>query len=233
MKNITLYILLLITLSNCKDLFFDSDCNLENIKIGEKFLTPNTKIFINQFEGKTIVYVDELGNESKFIEQDGLKRTVLKTNVRINCNTGWGDIDKSYDYIEYEHVSVRLTNLIENLGIYYDCRLLDRTFDPEAVYYEDVDVRMTSPCCTTVYYLIMSMRGDVNQPVIKPDPPIILDTIILDKHFTNIYKIKRSYCCDDNQPLSNFPKEFYFSKTDGIIAFTQTDGKVWRFDRME
>ena len=230
---------MLILLSNCKEILFD-DCNVGNKKIGEEFLMPITNIFLNKFSEKTIVYVDEFGNEMRFIEQNGLQRTVETSLVRINCNNGWKDVDKSYDYIEYEWISIQLINPIENLEIKYIGRMIDRLATiREPVYYDDLNSRMSilnSSCCTMSSLLIMSMRDNVDQPVISPDPQIILDTIILDKQFTNIYKIKKNpenLCCAYDQPEPNLPNELYISKTDGIIAFKQLNGKLWRFEREE
>jgi hypothetical protein len=228
-----------ILLINCENILFD-DCNVENKKIGEEFLMPITNKLLNKFSEKTIVYVDEFGNEMEFIEQNGIQRTVKNSLIRINCNNGWGDVDKSHDYIKYEWISIQLINSVENLEIKYIGRMIDRLATiREPVYYDDLNSQMyilNSSCCSMSSLLVMSMRDNIHQPIISPDPQIISDTIILSKHFTNIYKVKKNpenLCCGYDQPEPNLPNELYISKTDGIIAFKQLNGKLWRFEREE
>ena len=221
----------------CDRLIFDK-CEVNNIKVGEEYLMPVTKIFLEQFVDKKIVFVDTLGNELKFTEQNGLQREIRTSQVRLNCNQGFFEEDKSYDYIEYEWISILLIDTVENLAILYTGRMIDRDASIRyPVFYDDLNPVMYVPgttCCSMSTLLIMSMRDNVNQPVIAPDPPIILDTIILNKHFSNIYKRKRNgLCCGGLQPESNLPNEFYISKKDGIIAFRMLNGKLWRFERME
>ena len=227
---------LLISLSNCKLLF--DDCDVEDKKIGEKYLTQFTTTFIEKFLNKTVVYVDEFGNELKFVEQNGIQKIIERKFININCNSGIGEINKSYDYIEYEQKDITLIEPTQNLVIKYDGRMFSySSLIPNPIFHDSLESKIyisNGSCCKIHSQLIMSMRGNDNQQVNIIDPQIILDTIILNKQFNNIYKIKKDdLCCYNEQPEQELPNELYISKVDGIIAFKQLNGELWRFDRIE
>ena len=206
-----------------------SDCIPQDVKVGEVVLMPNSKTFITNFENKTAIFKDSLGNEFKFKNTQKIRQDTDKTIVRMNCNSGFWGNQKSYDFME--SISMRLEMQSDSFRISYRMNLMSLNFD--AV---DASVYWNWSCGGNTGWVIFADRGKKDVLAVEEKFRVIPDTVLNKKAFKNILGRRRKdteLCCCGIQPPTDAVNEVFFDRQKGIVGFKTIEGKIWTLDRVE
>lgn len=194
--------------------------------LGTKELFPISKTFIpNIAETKTVIYVDSVGNEMKFVVK---AREISFEEHRIGtyCKVGYSLLSglssdeisvetstfllkpKSHLYTAFNEIEYK----IKVANVYTDSLIMNR--DTNNIFYDALFLTINN----TIEFRT-SNRGN-NIPDYEKSLPIA-DTTILGKDFTNVYLI-------DNRSR----KSVLYTKKQGIVSMFDKDGNFWVFDRI-
>lgn len=219
---IAFYILIIV--SSCLDdsLQNDFSCETEGRFLGDFPLTTKTDSLLPYIAGKSLIFVDSLGNEIIFVETEPINETIEEKRVRTVCGSSQLDIHEFDYFIEHQkraryYCSETTTNIYINAYKSY-FEITDTSFIP----YDYFSLSAGSNYMQLGY---MDDGSDISifSPFLteKLVTEAIGDTILLDRSFTNVFRSKF-----DINPI-------YYSKTIGLAAFRSYDNVFWVFDRAE
>ncbi|HMT55103.1 MAG TPA: hypothetical protein PKD16_18855 [Saprospiraceae bacterium] len=227
MKNIRYFFFatLILAFSCSKDsMISDMDNEMDdkyNVNIGSYKLLQSSIDAMPYLGKKSIVFVDSSANEMVFVINES---PILEGNVTLFTY----NVYQAGDIVNYHYSRQYKTFLISNdsSGLEFICSLESTPYytEPQKKFVADVfNVIIKNPndqnSFRQVFYHITNQR---TWPITTNTPPIS-EKIILNRTFQDVL------IDDFTNPLSivHFNYEF------GIISFTDFDGKLWRFERME
>ncbi|HQV67376.1 MAG TPA: hypothetical protein PLO48_11245 [Saprospiraceae bacterium] len=228
MKNIRYFFFatLILVFSCSKDtMISDMDNEMDdkyNVNIGSYNLLQSSIDAMPYLGKKSIVFVDSSANEMVFvINERPVSQYKSATLYKYN-------VYEVGDTVKYHYSSQYKTFLISNVsaGLEFICSLESKPYynEPKNEYVADaINIMLKNPneefTFNQVFYHITNQR---TWPITTNTPPIS-EKIILNRTFHDVL------IDDFTNPLSivHFNYEF------GIISFTDFDGKLWRFERME
>ncbi|OFX89068.1 MAG: hypothetical protein A2W99_02310 [Bacteroidetes bacterium GWF2_33_16] len=204
----TYYILVFLSLLSFYSCSDEEDC--VDKKVSEANLMATTNAFLDQFVGKTIVFVDSSNNELKFVFRKDSKPCNNKILLNAICGTHGSHI--GCEYLALESREISLTNSIEDLTIKYYITVSGKGTIAlnDTILFDELDfyVWQNNYTCLPFMCLVMSWRGNNNIDPIFTEPPEI-DTVIINRQFCSIYRanyIKDPACV---VPAPNYPSDIY------------------------
>jgi hypothetical protein len=213
---------MIISVSSCIDDQIDSTftCEKTGRYLGDFPLTPQTDSLLPFEAGKSLVFVDSLGNEFVFKEVDVFQETVEDRTVRTVCGQSWLDVHE-FDY--YRHH--------EKSGYYY-CNQINSYISLGAfkTYAEITDNSFITYDWLTFLagwnYMYIGFpevgrdKSDIPSYLWKDyTTQTIGDTTILGRPFSDVFKSSNS--------------ELYYNAEVGFVGFRNHDNVFYAFDRFE
>jgi hypothetical protein len=210
--------------SSCLDDTVQSDfsCEEEGQYYGDFPLMAKTDSLLPYVPGKSLVFVDSLGNEATFVETQPLNELTGERVIRTVCGGSWMEIHE-FDSYTYHQKNARYYSGDINARFYLFAskNYLEAT-DTSFVTYDDFSISIDWSYMSFGY---MEDGGDISDfsPSLAEDwiTETIGDTTLLGRSFTDVFKSKRQ-----ENPI-------YYSKVTGIAAFRSRENVFWVFDRAE
>ena len=207
-------------------LFVFASCKKESpdINLGKFDYLATSKSAIPYLEKTAVVFVDSLGNEMTLhITEKGSESTeshIPKSGHIIPENAPVGDY-----FYSANRLFLNLDNDQQNLHFWMWLTPDIYVLDPESKLVADrLAVFYTDPDQPTDGAQIFSYLVDRRSfPSGVDEHEIIAARSFFGREFTNLV---------ENKDQSRIQKMFY-NETEGIVAFTDFQGKLWRFERME
>ena len=222
-KILTVFYILLVG-SSCIDDNVQNDfsCETEGRFLGDFPLMAKTDSLMPYIAGKSLVFIDSLGNEAIFIEDKPLNETIVEMNVRTVCGGSWLDIHE-FDYYIYHEKRARYYSAEMNSYLYLSAsKSYFEITDTSFITYDYFSVNIGWSYMQLGY---MDDGSDISgySPFLTEAfvTEAIGDTTLLGRSFTNVFKSKF-----EENPI-------FYSKTTGIAAFRSRDNVLWVFDRAE
>lgn len=222
-KILTIFSVIIIA-NSCIDDNVQNDfyCEVEGRYLGDFPLTAQTESLLPYEIGKSLVFVDSLGNETIFYEEEPLNQEIEDRNVRTVCGGSWLDVHEFDYYTEHKKRATYYSNDI-NARLYISAfksyfEVTDTSFIPYDYFTLSVD-------WSNFQLGYMDDGSDIStySPFLKEEwvTETIGDTTLLGRSFSNVFKSKF-----ETNPI-------YYSKTTGLAAFRSHDNVFWVFDRAE
>lgn len=216
------------------------ECTPQDVKVGEVNLMPETRAFMQKFIGKKVVFKNEQGKEMIFRDTGSLKRDTWRFDLRVNCNSGIWEKDRSHDFVASEALNIVLISDSLNLNFRAGISSLlneDTTKTYDTMIY---NIGNTTSLCGFGPIIVFSDRGHLavrlSDTTSAFRPRVINDTIVNNRRFQNVRLRVRGItetCSSGDKPSGMTPYELYFNQKEGVVAFKTVNNEFWVFDRIE
>lgn len=222
--------LLVLTFPGCKS----DSVNCEDEKVGDIYFTQNTADFLPLTGNEKLVFKDAAGIEMRFqCNQPAVGR--FQCRVEKLCEAL--DLSTHYKYLESDTKNLYFQTPSSIAAVNFT---LTSTLNNAILKTEQETALFENFACTffdgsvggSLINIILDQRG--SDPALLKDQleaqvyRSIADTVILGKHFTDLFAGK---------PLAGTPagskSAVFYQKNKGIAAFSLSDGRVWVYDRTE
>jgi len=201
-----------------------------NVDIGEFNLLPESSAAMPYFGGKSILFVDSIGNEAEAIVNESLFGTGMNSGFLLRY-----DVYEEGDTVKYSYVEENRSFFLEaaSLDINMNISLRARPYysDPESKAVADVInifCNYPEPVTDSINNLVLSSSQVFFHIVDQRTWPTPLSTqrydaelVVLGRTFKDVYQNEIA------GPKSKILYNYEF----GIISFTDHTGKTWRFEK--
>ena len=200
----------------------DFSCEKEGRFLGDFPLTASTDSLLPYVAGKSLIFVDSLGNEITFAEQEAINETIEERTARTVCGRAWLNVHEFDFYIEHQKKARYYSNEINaRLNIsasksYFE--ITDTSFTPYDYFIISVDWSYMQLGYMDDGSDISSLAPYLTESFVTES---IGDTTFLGRDFNNVLMTKFEV-----NPI-------FYSKTTGLVAFRSHDNVFWVFDRTE
>lgn len=216
----------------------DLDCHPDSV--GEVNLTDATLAMFPLDTGKTLVFVDTLGNEMRFV---CLNPEYARFNLAVELQCLHPDLSADYRTVSAEYIYQTWTqDSIFSFDNHVEFRFLLQIFNAKI---EDTDnlnlydqfaayygyYSQAADCDAQIEYIAHDRGTDpavltevLNEQVFREIP----DTTLLGKPFQDLLASKPAFGASPDDKYA-----FFYQKNVGPAAFSLRDGRVFIFDRAE
>ena len=200
----------------------DFSCEKEGRFLGDFPIMEKTDSLFPYEAGKSLIFVDSLGNEALFIESEPANELSRETIVRTICGGAWLNVHEFDYYIEHQKRARYFSyDISANLYVVVSSNYLEIT-DTSFIPFDYFSVSVDWSFMQLGY---MSEGGDISahSPFLTESfvTENIGDTTLLGRPFTEVLKSKQ------------IQNPVFYSRKEGLVAFRSHENILWVYDRAE